>query len=104
MKTQQRSHPECEPCEREGSGRADLSFPQILWVAEAPRRMTSGGLGETSEVVVLSGGALSRSGGGRAARAGEGWGGGGWREGSVFMTRLFRPPTREGASPGQAPP
>ena len=37
-----RSHPEGEPCEREGSGRADLSFPQILWVAEAPRRMTSG--------------------------------------------------------------
>ena len=38
----QQSHPECEPCEREGSGRADLSVPQILWVAEAPRRMTSG--------------------------------------------------------------
>src|SRR5262249_51871318 len=35
-------HPECESCEREGSGRADLSVPQILWVAEAPRRMTSG--------------------------------------------------------------
>ncbi len=36
------SHPEGELCEREGSGRADLSFPQILWVAEAPRRMTGG--------------------------------------------------------------
>ena len=34
-------HPEGESCEREGSGRADLSCPQILWVAEAPRRMTS---------------------------------------------------------------
>ena len=31
---------EGEPCEPEGSGRADLSCPQILWVAEAPRRMT----------------------------------------------------------------
>src|SRR5436309_11762221 len=38
-------HPEGEPCEREGSGRADLSVPQILWVAEAPRRMTSGSRG-----------------------------------------------------------
>src|SRR6185369_15391207 len=33
-------HPEGEPGEREGSGRADLACPQILWVARAPRRMT----------------------------------------------------------------
>jgi len=37
-------HPEGEPREREGSGRADLSGPQILQVAEAPLRMTSVGL------------------------------------------------------------
>src|SRR6185369_16072924 len=41
----QRRHPEGEPCEPEGSGRADLSFPQILWVAKAPRRMTEGNRG-----------------------------------------------------------
>ena len=38
-------HPEGELREREGSGRADLSVPQILWVAAAPRRMTSGSRG-----------------------------------------------------------
>ncbi|HEY2737615.1 MAG TPA: AMP-binding protein, partial [Thermoanaerobaculia bacterium] len=39
-----RRHPEGEPREREGSGRADLSTAQILQVAEAPIRMTAGQL------------------------------------------------------------
>ena len=47
-------HPECEPCEREGSGRADPSVPQILWVAEAPRRMTSGTVAPNSEMKAFS--------------------------------------------------
>ncbi len=34
-------HPESEPRELEGSGRAERSVPQILQVAEAPLRMTS---------------------------------------------------------------
>jgi len=41
------------PAKREGSGRADLSFPQILWVAEAPRRMTSGAVVQKSGLVDL---------------------------------------------------
>jgi amino acid adenylation domain-containing protein len=41
-------HPEGEPCEPEGSGRADLSSAQILWVAEAPRRMTSRSRGSST--------------------------------------------------------
>jgi len=36
-----RSHPEGEPCEREGSGRRIFPPPRSLWVAEAPRRMTA---------------------------------------------------------------
>jgi len=42
QETETNRHPEGEPREREGSGRADLSVPQILQVAEAPIRMTSG--------------------------------------------------------------
>jgi len=34
-------HPESEPREPEGSGRAELPSPQILQAAEAPRRMTA---------------------------------------------------------------
>src|SRR6185369_1534594 len=46
-------------------------------------------------------GALSRSGRGEGARAGEGRGGGG-REGSVFVTRLHRPPGRGLRQPAAA--
>src|SRR5436309_7196203 len=54
----------------------------------------------TDGSVVSGGGALSRSGWGAVARAGEGRGGGGGRKGSVFFSgSSFRPPGR-----GQAPP
>jgi amino acid adenylation domain-containing protein len=49
----EQSHPEGELREREGSGRADLSIPQILWVAEAPRRMTLRGLGAENPAAEL---------------------------------------------------
>jgi 4-amino-4-deoxy-L-arabinose transferase-like glycosyltransferase len=50
----QSRHPEGEPREPEGSGRADLSSAQILWVAEAPRRMTGGNRWSSPEAVSLA--------------------------------------------------
>ena len=72
----------CEPHQPdehlEGSGRAGLSVPQILWIAEAPRRMNSGSRDANPDLSVggrrlrSPGGAPEgRSAGGGLARAGE---------------------------------
>jgi len=54
-RTRPRSHPEGELREREGSGRADLPVPQILWVAKAPRRMTLGSRIALAALLVTAG-------------------------------------------------